>query len=349
MSPLLEIRDLAHQYDSAPASTFHDISLSINEGEIFCLLGPSGCGKTTLLHAIAGFEQPTMGAILHKGADLTPVAPEKRNIGFVFQDYALFPHLSVEKNIAFSLQSMPADQRRIHVHSLLKSVGLEEHAQKFPHELSGGEQQRVAIARALARSPNLILLDEPFSNLDVDRRRELRQSLRQFLKNAGITAIFVTHDQEEAYEISDRIGVLHEGVVHQVGTPEELYQTPKTEFVARFLGSGLFLPVKITGLNQCSSPIGTLTFPIPPLDYPIGSDALLYVPRQSIMLDHNQGNFDSTIIYRRYRGESWSYDLVIDQLSLTLRDFISPIKWEVGTTLKAHLELDCLKILLPKS
>ena len=214
-------------------------NLSFSRGEFISLLGPSGCGKTTILRMIAGFERPTSGNILFEGKEITPLAPNQRKIGMVFQAYALFPNMNVEDNVAFGLKiaGMPAEQRRARVDEMLRLIGLTGYGKRFPFEMSGGQQQRVALARALAPKPRMLLLDEPLSALDAKIRVSLRQEIRAIQRDLGVTTIFVTHDQEEALSISDRIVVMSAGNVEQFGTPFEIYNRPTTRFVASFVGT----------------------------------------------------------------------------------------------------------------
>lgn len=241
---------------SGNIAAISDLTLEIKKGEFFSLLGPSGCGKTTVLRLIAGLERPDMGNIvigerIVAGAEW--VQPEKRKIGLVFQDYALFPHMMVFKNISFGLTGCNKNELKQRVMELLKMVGLSDAAQRYPHELSGGQQQRVALARALAPSPQVMLLDEPFSNLDADLRMELRTETKRILKKSGTTTILVTHDQEEAFSLSDRVGVLNNGRVEQVGTPEEIYHKPATRFAANFVGRADFVNGRIEGESVISN------------------------------------------------------------------------------------------------
>jgi iron(III) transport system ATP-binding protein len=219
------------------------VNLEIEPGEILALLGPSGCGKTTMLRLMAGFERPDQGCIQLDGEIIaggrTFVPPERRNLGMVFQDYALFPHLSVAGNVAYALGRKPDPAR---VRSVLELVGLDELGERAPHELSGGQQQRVALARALAGTPSVVLLDEPFSGLDAALRARVRGEVREILRRAAVTAVFVTHDQEEALSLADRVAVMREGRVVQVGTPEEVYGRPSSRWVAEFLGDADVLP-----------------------------------------------------------------------------------------------------------
>lgn len=223
----------------ADAVVVQDFNLDIEKGEFVSFLGPSGCGKTTTLRMVAGFEVPTSGRIILNGADITDNAPNQRNVGMIFQAYALFPNMTVAQNIGFGLriskEPEPAIKER--VAEMLSLIHLEKHANKYPYQLSGGQQQRVALARALANRPQVLLLDEPLSALDAKIRVSLRSEIRMIQKKLGITAIFVTHDQEEALSISDRIVVMYDGKVEQVGTPFEIYNFPKTAFVANFVGT----------------------------------------------------------------------------------------------------------------
>jgi iron(III) transport system ATP-binding protein len=221
------------------------IALEVFEREFLVVLGPSGSGKTTLLRIIAGLEMPQSGRVELAGVDVTDFKrypPEKRGVGMVFQDYALFPHLTVWENIAFGLYRRNGSKKRARVEELLKLVGLNGLENRYPHELSGGEQQRIALARTLAPNPRVILLDEPFSNLDADLRREMRSEIKEILKRLGSTVLLVTHDQEEAFDLGDRMAILYDGQLEQVGKPEKIYDSPATRFVAEFVGRSDFLP-----------------------------------------------------------------------------------------------------------
>jgi putative spermidine/putrescine transport system ATP-binding protein len=243
------------------------VDLSFQRGEFVTLLGPSGCGKTTILRMIAGFERPTSGAISVEGKDITGLAPNQRKIGMVFQAYALFPNMNVGDNIAFGLKiaGMPRDQREARVEEMLKLIGLSGYGKRFPFELSGGQQQRVALARALAPSPKMLLLDEPLSALDAKIRVSLREQIREIQRELGITTVFVTHDQEEALSISDRIVVLNAGNVEQVGQPFEIYNKPATRFVATFVGTLNTLNATVADAASKTVRIGTTTATIPAL------------------------------------------------------------------------------------
>ncbi|WP_068635156.1 ABC transporter ATP-binding protein [Thauera butanivorans] len=243
------------------------LSFSLEKGRIGCLLGPSGCGKTTVLRCIAGFERVAAGEIRLDGRVVSTagehLAPEQRRIGMVFQDYALFPHLTVADNIAFGLRKESAEARRARVAELLKLVGLSDQGHKYPHEMSGGQQQRVALARALAPRPSLLLLDEPFSNLDVELRERLSHEVRDIIKATGTTAILVTHDQHEAFAVADEIGIMHEGRIQQWDTPYNLYHEPANRFVADFIGQGVFVDGQMLDERRVRIELGILDSHVP--------------------------------------------------------------------------------------
>ncbi|CQR49778.1 MULTISPECIES: ABC transporter ATP-binding protein [Haloferax] len=256
---VLELDGVSKSYGTE--SVIDDLSLSVEEGEILTLLGPSGCGKTTTLRLIAGLDRPDGGEVrlngnVVSGGD-TFRAPEERGVGVVFQEFALFPHLTAAENIAFGLKDLSESERDERVADLLDLVGLETQGESYPDELSGGQQQRVALARSLAPEPAILLLDEPFSNLDVDLRVQMREEVRRILKEAGVTAVSVTHDQEEAMSISDRVAVMNDGDLEQVGEPEQVFQHPESRFVAGFLGYAGFLPGRIAG-DVVETELGTV-------------------------------------------------------------------------------------------
>ncbi len=242
---LIELSRLSLTYPNAVEPALYDLSLDVAEGATLSILGPSGCGKTTVLRAIAGFEHPQAGEIRIAGRLVCNgkhcVPPEERGVGMVFQDYALFPHLTVSQNVAFGLRRLEPQTAARMVATTLDLVGLADLKDRYPHELSGGQQQRVAIARALAPKPVVLLLDEPFSNLDPDMRGQMREEVQEILRRTGITAVLVTHDHDEAFAMADRIAVLNGGQLEQVDNPESIYHTPATPFVANFVGQADFL------------------------------------------------------------------------------------------------------------
>ncbi len=243
-------------------AALQDVSIAVEPGELFFLLGPSGCGKTTLLRCIAGFHLPESGRIMIGERDVTRLPPYKRDTGMMFQSYALWPHMTLEENVAFGLEMrrIPRVEIRARVRRALELVHLAERARTRPNELSGGEQQRVALARALVIEPQCLLLDEPLSNLDARLRLEMRMEIRRICKEAGVTAIYVTHDQKEALSIADRMAVMCDGIVAQIGTPEQVYRHPANRFVAGFIGEANFMEGRITALDssrvQVHTPLG---------------------------------------------------------------------------------------------
>ncbi len=257
---LLEAENLIKHYGDN--TVVDGLSFTLAQGAIGCLLGPSGCGKTTVLRLIAGFDQLSEGEIRLAGQTVSrrgaTLPPERRQIGMVFQDYALFPHLNVHDNVGFGLHGLAPAARAARVTEMLALVNLSEAAGAFVHELSGGQQQRVALARALAPRPRLLLMDEPFSNLDVELRERLSLEVRDILKREGATAILVTHDQYEAFAIADEIGIMHEGRIQQWDTPYNLYHQPTNRFVADFIGQGVLLPGTVLNQNEIEIELGIL-------------------------------------------------------------------------------------------
>jgi len=261
MKNLLTVANLTKAFNET-GPVVDDISFEVRENEIFAMLGPSGCGKTTSLRLIAGFERSDRGTVgiedkVLESADIH-VAPQDRGVGFVFQDYALFPHLSVIDNVAFGLRDIPGHKRRVYAEEVLCRTGMGDFQERNPDELSGGQQQRVALARAIAPKPKLVLLDEPFSNLDALLRESTRKEVRAILKKAGMSALLVTHDQEEALSFADRIAVMNKGKIEQIGTPEEVYYHPKTKFVAQFLGRTNLFQVEATGGDKVNTGLGAM-------------------------------------------------------------------------------------------
>ena len=314
----IEVVGLTKRFgQGAPA--VDNFNLRIASGSYCCLLGPSGCGKTSLLRAVAGLERCAQGRGVIAGDTLsdaatdTHLAPEQRRIGMVFQDYALFPHLDVGANVAFGIHALPRAARSRRVAEVLDLVGLGGSERRYAHELSGGQQQRVALARALAPAPRLLLLDEPFSNLDVDLRERLAHEVRAILKAAGATALFVTHDQLEAFAIGDRIGVMHQGHLHQWDEAYALYHRPATRFVADFIGHGVFAPAHIgqrAGKVVVHTALGDLTdlqeCPLPSA-YPDGlCDVLL---RADDIVHDDNAPVKAQILRKAFRGSEFLYTL----------------------------------------
>jgi iron(III) transport system ATP-binding protein len=314
----LKVGQLNVRYPGQAQAAVDGVSLGLRAGDIGVLIGPSGCGKTTLLRAVAGLERASGGSI-HLAGELVSdgqhhVPAEQRRIGMVFQDYALFPHLDVGRNVAFGLNKMPKAEREARVAEVLKLVGLDGLQTRYPHELSGGQQQRVALARALAPKPRLLLLDEPFSNLDVDLRERLAHEVRAILKAAGATALFVTHDQLEAFAIGDVIGVMHQGHLHQWDDAYALYHRPATRFVAEFIGHGVFAPARIhqqpDGAVVVQTPMGALVdvdeCPLPGA-YESGlCDVLL---RADDIVHDDDAPVKAQITRKAFRGSEFLYTL----------------------------------------
>ena len=313
---VLELDGVAKAYGGE--QVIEELSLSVQDGEILTLLGPSGCGKTTTLRLIAGLERPDGGQVRLRNADVagngTFVPPEQRGIGVVFQEFALFPHMTARENVAFGLQELEATQRDARVEELLELVGLADHGASYPEELSGGQQQRVALARSLAPEPEILLLDEPFSNLDVDLRVEMREEVRRIIKEAGVTAISVTHDQEEALSISDRVAVMNDGDIEQVDLPERVFQQPKSRFVAGFLGHASFLSGRVRG-DRIETALGRvrreeangLTG-----EYDRTEIDLLVRPDDVTAYPADPGDADGRVVYRRYLGPTVLYRVELD-------------------------------------
>jgi iron(III) transport system ATP-binding protein len=305
-SALLQVEAVSRQFSQATQPAVNQVSLALYSGEILGLLGPSGCGKTTLLRLIAGFEPVQSGSIVLGGQTIAGnghwTNPERRDMGMVFQDYALFPHLTVAKNVAFGLGKQKAIAET--VQQTLALVGLQGLENRYPHELSGGQQQRVALARALAPRPALVLLDEPLSNLDVQVRLHLRREMREILKATQTTAIFVTHDQEEALAICDQVAVMRQGKIEQMGVPEALYRQPASRFVAEFVTQANFLPAHYRA-GLWHSEIGSFALPS---DRPIDpADQTELMIRQDDLQLHGDDSSPIVIRDRHFFGRDYGY------------------------------------------
>ena len=316
MSSLI-LQGVSYHYNGT--KVIHDLDLTVGKDEIVCLLGASGCGKTTTLKAIAGLIEAKQGSIFIDGKLVSDeqsfVSPEHRNIGMMFQDYALFPHLTVANNIAFGLSNMSKAQKQQRVDEMLKLVHLIGCADRFPHQLSGGQQQRVAIARALAYKPSLLLLDEPFSNIDTQVRFELIADIRRIIKATQVSAVFVTHSKEEAFAFSDTLAIMHRGKIEQQGTPEQLFAAPCSKEVAEFLGQGIYLSAEALTATEYKTPFGLVeSYVESKHNVSVG---LIYVrPHQIELVADNQSDKFSkraTIISRRFIGSAYVYSVVIDE------------------------------------
>ncbi len=313
---VLELDDVTREFGEETA--IEDLSLSVQDGELLTLLGPSGCGKTTTLRLIAGLDKPTSGTIHIAGSDVASntdfVPPEDRDVGLVFQNFALFPHLSVEENIAFGIDDWSKAEREERVTNLLELVGLESHREKMPTQLSGGQQQRVALARSLAPEPDVLLLDEPFSNLDVRLRVEMREEVRRILKETGVTAISVTHDQEEALSISDRVAIVNDGQIEQIGKPEVVFENPESRFVASFLGRASFITGRVRG-DIVETELGTFSTEQingPVAAYDGAQIDVLVRPDDLQASSAESSTADGHVVHRQYNGPNFVYRIELD-------------------------------------
>ncbi|MDA3933631.1 MAG: ABC transporter ATP-binding protein [Gammaproteobacteria bacterium] len=308
----LETRQLSVAFEGVAA--VRDVNLCVRSGSIGSIIGPSGCGKTTLLRAIAGFIQPASGEILFHGECVSSPAfmrpPEQRKIGYVMQDLALFPHLSVSQNIGFGLQALPRSQRRLRVQELLQLIGLSHKGQAYPHELSGGQQQRVAIARSMAPRPGLLLLDEPFSDLDPQLRQELPRELRRIFREGGVTVLLVTHDQHEAFAMCDEIGVMHHGQLLQWDTAYNIYHQPVSQQVADFVGEGRLLSGHVVDERHVVCALGRLCSATS-LPQTSGADVDVLFRPDDIVIDESS-ELRATVVERTFRGSHYLYRLAIN-------------------------------------
>jgi iron(III) transport system ATP-binding protein len=318
--------------------------MHVKKGSLVCLLGPSGCGKTTVLRAIAGLEDVTSGEILLSGKTVSSkgmtLPPEKRRIGMVFQEYALFPHLNVEDNVAFGLRNQSSNELREKVRRILKIVGMESVGQRFVHELSGGQQQRVALARALAPEPELILLDEPFSNLDIELRERLSLEVRDILKDQDITGILVTHDQHEAFAIGEHIGVMENGRILQWDTAYNLYHEPANRFIADFIGQGEFLAGKLLAPDVLETEAGIIKGNRAFL-WPEGTtvDVLL---RPDDIIPDNHSELRAEIIDKAFKGAEIMYTLRLPTGGTVLSLFPSHSDHGIGEQVGIRIAADHL-------
>ncbi|MBU4180195.1 MAG: ABC transporter ATP-binding protein [Hydrogenophaga sp.] len=344
----LNVSQLSVRYAGQQPAAVDGVSFGLRAGDIGVLIGPSGCGKTTLLRAVAGLERASSGSITLQGETVSDgqhhMPAEQRRIGMVFQDYALFPHLDIARNVGFGIAKLSRNEREKRVTEVLKLVGLDGMQARYPHELSGGQQQRVALARALAPRPRLLLLDEPFSNLDVDLRERLAHEVRAILKAAGATALFVTHDQLEAFAIGDVIGVMHQGHLHQWDDAYALYHRPATRFVAEFIGHGVFAPAQIRLVgNEVSvqTPLGALhdveECPLPSA-YESGlCDVLL---RADDIVHDDLAPAKAQIVRKAFRGSEFLYTLRLASGETLMTHVPSHHNHAVGEWIGIRAEVD---------
>jgi iron(III) transport system ATP-binding protein len=344
----LELRQLEIRYPGSPVPAVQGVNLGLRAGDIGVLIGPSGCGKTSLLRAVAGLETVSGGQVLLSSRVVSDAhhtqAAESRRIGMVFQDYALFPHMDIGQNVGFGLSRLSKAERQQRVSEVLDLVGLDGAEKRFAHELSGGQQQRVALARALAPKPDLLLLDEPFSNLDIDLRERLAQEVRNILKAAQATALLVTHDQLEAFAIGDVIGVMNEGRLHQWDDAYNLYHRPATRFVADFIGHGVFTPAtlrEVDGQILVSTPVGELRdvaeCPLPCLFEGGQCDVLL---RADDIVHDDDAPVKAEIIRKAFRGSEFLYTLRLASGDLLMAHVPSHHNHKLGEWIGIRAEVD---------
>jgi iron(III) transport system ATP-binding protein len=344
----LNVAQLCIRYPGAANAAVDGVTMGLRAGDIGVLIGPSGCGKTTLLRAVAGLERVSSGSIAIEREPVSKpglhVPAEQRRIGMVFQDYALFPHLDIAGNVGFGIHQLAKAERANRVAEVLSLVGLKGMEARFPHELSGGQQQRVALARALAPRPRLLLLDEPFSNLDVDLRERLAHEVRAILKAAGATALFVTHDQLEAFAIGDVIGVMHQGKLHQWDDAYALYHRPATRFVAEFIGHGVFAPAQIRMQGNevvVNTPLGALTdveeCPLPNA-YDDGLCEVLL--RADDIVHDDAAPVKAQIVRKAFRGSEFLYTLKLSSGETLMTHVPSHHNHAVGEWIGIRAEVD---------
>ena len=353
----VDIRNVSKRFGHGhhAVTALQSVSLEIRDNEFFTLLGPSGCGKTTLLRMIAGFEEPTAGQIALHGTDIQSLPAHKRRVNTVFQSYALFPHMTVAQNIAFGIENLRWDRQRIdsRVAEMLKLVHMEQLANRSPDQLSGGQRQRVALARALAPEPEVLLLDEPLSALDLKLRQAMREELRTLQQQTGITFIFVTHDQEEALEMSDRICVLGHGEIQQLGTPDEIYENPANRFVADFIGDTNFMDVEVISVDGAVATVQT------PMGFQVtarqtaavpGSAAVLSLRPEKISLQEQASGIvmQGEIVSRTYLGAYTHYIIKVGDAELrsSKRNSVSDgVVYDVHQTVKIGFQEDSARVL----
>jgi len=312
MTSQLDVEKLDAGYDDL--QVINQVSFSLRPGQIGCMLGPSGCGKTTVLRAIAGFEPAWNGRILIDGIEVSSrkinLPPERRNIGMVFQDFALFPHLRVEDNIRFGLKGWSKQQQQSRTQEMLAIVGMPAYARAYPHQLSGGQQQRIALARALAPGPGILLLDEPFSNMDVELREQLAREIRNILKQENNTAILVTHDQNEAFAMADQICVMNEGSIQQQDSGYHLYHRPANRFVADFIGQGVIIPALVESSTTVKTDLGLIRSEHR-IEAATGTMVDVLIRPDDVVHD-DESTESAIVVEKAFRGAEFLYYLRLD-------------------------------------
>ncbi|MFD1350778.1 MULTISPECIES: ABC transporter ATP-binding protein [Bacillaceae] len=353
----VELKQLVKKFPSMDGGedfvAVDQLNLKIDSGELVTLLGPSGCGKTTTLRMLAGFEFPTSGSIIVGDKDISNVAPNKRNIGMVFQSYALFPHLTVFENVAYGLNIKKVNKKEMiqRTNTVLEIMHLEKLKDRPPSQLSGGQQQRVALARAIVTEPNVLLFDEPLSNLDAKLREYMRDELRKIQQRLGITSLYVTHDQTEAMAISDKVVIMNQGQLQQADSPQNIYIKPKNHFVADFMGKANFIPatikdcdantIRIIILNEEITVINNVNFSIQK------GQIVDCVVRPEFWKIDNEGKFNGIVRNATYFGNSVEYEIEINGFLITVSDYEhvkNGMKFE-GDTIRLYLEEECVSLL----
>ncbi len=341
--PLMSIQSASFAYPGGKAIC-QNLDFTIENGDIACLLGPSGCGKTTILRLVAGFENPTSGRIVVAGEVLADngifVAPEARGIGYVFQDFALFPHLTVSENVTFGLRTLDKTAQQKRADEMLELVGLTAMAKRYPHELSGGQRQRVALARALVPKPKLLLMDEPFASLDVGLRETLGLEVRALLKKLHTTALFVTHDQLEAFSIADQIGVMNNGVIEQMDSAYNLYHRPRTRFVADFVGQGVLIHGRGNPGGLIDTELGLMHPTNLAVDEVIRDRTYDVLLRPDDILHDDASPATAEVKHKAFRGADILYTLKLDSGTEVLSLVPSHHNHELGQKIGISLEID---------
>ena len=347
--PFLSIENINVAYDKKPI--VRDVSIQLAEGELACLLGPSGCGKTTILRSISGFQTLNSGSIKLGGQTLcdnsSGLAPEKRNVGMVFQDHALFPHLTIYQNVCFGLKGLNESKQKQRVTDLLNLVGMDEHQNKYPHELSGGQSQRVALARAIAPQPKLLLMDEPFSNLDTELRESLGYEVRDLLKELNMTAIMVTHDQHDAFALGDQIGVMSNGELMQWDSSFNLYHAPNNRFVANFIGDGIFVTGRMVEDNVVITPFGEVRGQTVN-EQLVGQDVDLLLRPDDVIYDMGS-SIKGRIIRKAFKGAQTLYTIESKSGDTLMSLAPSHDDYEIGDQIGLSINADHLVCFSKKS
>jgi iron(III) transport system ATP-binding protein len=344
MTNTLELKNVSIAIEERPI--VHSLSFSLEQGEIACLLGPSGCGKTTLLRAIAGFEQPSAGEVWLESrlvSDEHRMVPvEDRKVGMVFQDYALFPHLNVQDNIAFGLQHLSSEERNSRVEEMAELLEVSKFLRDFPHRLSGGQQQRVALARAIATRPNILLLDEPFASLDIELREQIAKEMRSVLKRNGVTAILVSHNQMEAFAMADTIGVMRDGALLQWDNAFTLYHRPICTYVADFVGDGVLLPGKVINSTNVETELGIINGS-QSHGFAFGDEVSVLIRPDDIIHD-DSSEMQAKVMDKAFRGAEFLYTLALESGARVLTLVPSHHNHALDESIGIRLEIDHLVV-----